>query len=258
VETKKPKIRYIHMMPAIHRLNLLYHVYPSKANEIWRANIRQVVRRMPIFSGRRVVVAALDGTTHGIDEVRRELEDSHKQIELVATRNDPELREAATLEILLESVESLDEAEASFYGHTKGNSTADNVAGAELWRNAMYHHLLDHVHVCRDLLLSHPCVGTHKIVYPTDSPHLRQPYPTGLRHGNWMFAGTFFWFRHSAIYSRDWRNIPADRYGAEAWLSGLFTHDQAATVFQPWPADQYPMPSPYNPRLYQWPIHDEP
>jgi hypothetical protein len=50
--------------------------------------------------------------------------------------------------------------------------------------------------------------------------------------------------------------VPRDRYGAEAWLSTLFSADQAATVFQPWPASEYPVVSPYDPSIYQHPLRD--
>jgi len=253
----RPRVRHIYMWLAIHRLNCLYHVYPSTANDVWRANVRQLLKRMHVFNGRLVVAVAVDDTTHTAQEVQREFGDV-RRIEMLVLPNDPTLRETATLLPLLEAVQSENKAEATFYAHTKGNSTRDSALGAELWRNAMYHHLLDHVHVCRDLLMSHPCVGTHKMVYPRHSPDLRVPYPTRLQHGNWLFAGTFFWFRHDAVFTHPaWRDVPRDRYGAEAWLSGLFHHQQAASVFQPWPADQYPTPSPYNPRIYRRPIRDE-
>jgi hypothetical protein len=123
-----------------------------------------------------------------------------------------------------------------------------------MWRNQAYHSLLDGVNVCRDLLLTHPCVGTHKMVWPENG---QPPYPSGLVHGNWMLAGTFFWFRHSDVFThQNWRDVPRDRYGAEAWLSGLFKPEQAASVFQPWPVSEYPTPSPYDPALYLWPIRD--
>jgi hypothetical protein len=88
--------------------------------------------------------------------------------------------------------------------------------------------------------------------WPVDDKYLRCPYPNRLDHGQWMFAGTFFWFRHDAVFGKpNWWRIPRDRYGAESWLSGLFDVHEAATVFQPWPASEYPPPSPYDPRLYQ-------
>lgn len=239
------------MWPGVQRLNLLYHVCPLKSNDVWRANVRQVVRRLRIFNGRKVVAIATGNKLHGVDIVRKAFDDP--AIEYLEIPNDRELREVATFLPLLEAVKSDDPEEASFYGHTKGNSTRDNALGAEMWRNAMYHHLLDHVNVCRDLLLKHPCVGTHKMHFGDATT----PYPSGLRHGAWMFAGTFFWFRHDAVFAHPrWRDVPRDRYGAEAWLSGLFEPDEAATVFQPWPANEHPTPSPYDPALYTWPIRD--
>lgn len=237
--------------PSVRVLNLLYHVCPLKGNDVWRANVRQLAKRLRIFNGRKVVAVVTGDKLHGPQVVRDEFHDP--TIEYLEIPNDPQLREVATFLPLLESVASENPDEASFYAHTKGNSTRDDALGAEMWRNAMYHHLLDGVNTCRDLLLTHPCVGTHKMVWPENTP----PYPSRLKHGNWMFAGTFFWFRHQDIYGHpQWREIPADRYGAEAWLSGLFDASQAATVFQPWPASEYPTPSPYDPALYLWPIRD--
>jgi len=240
--------------PSIQRLNLIYHVCPLRKNEVWRRNVRQLRQRLRIFNGRKIVAVVLGDDMEPCSSVRDEFGHDGHDIELLQLPNDPELRETATFLQLLEEVVSLDEAEATFYAHTKGNSTRDNALGAEYWRNAMYHHLLDHVNVCRDLLLRHPCVGTHKIVWPST---MRSPFPNRLSVGNWMFAGTFFWFRHDAVFGHpNWHEVPHDRYGAEAWLSTLFEPDEAATVFQPWPASEYPMPSPYNPGLYCEPRRD--
>ncbi|MHB8953575.1 MAG: hypothetical protein ACYC4U_11445 [Pirellulaceae bacterium] len=245
------RIHRVHHWPSVCRLNLIYHVCPLKSNDVWRANVRQLVRRLRIFSGRKVVAVAVGEKLHSLDVVRKEFGDP--AIEYLEIPNDKELREVATFLPLLQAVESTDPEEASWYGHTKGNSTRDNALGAEMWRNAMYHHLLDGVNVCRDLLLTHPCVGTHKI----QTPKGVSIYSSGLLHGQWMFAGTFFWFRHNTVFGHpDWRKVPQDRYGAEAWLSGLFPARQAATVFQPWPVSEYPVPSSYDPRLYLWPIRD--
>lgn len=245
-----PVVR-IHVFPSVHILNLLYHVYPSKKNDVWRANVRQVVRRIKVFSGRKVVAVATAPDLHGIDVVRSEF--GEQGIEYLEIPNDTQLREVATFLPLLELVASDDPEEASFYAHTKGNATADNALGAEMWRNQAYHSLLDGVNACRDLLQTHAAVGTHKMVWPDGM----SPYPSGLNHGNWMLAGTFFWFRHRDVFTHPaWRDIPRDRYGAEAWLSGLFAPERAATMFQPWPVNEYPTPSPYDPALYLWPIRD--
>jgi hypothetical protein len=112
----------------------------------------------------------------------------------------------------------------------------------------MYHALLDDMQAVRHNLLRAPAVGCNLLIWPHDTA---PPYPTQLKHGHWMFAGTFFWFRNSAVFSRpDWRNVPNDRYGAESWLSGMFEPHEVVVMRQPWPADQYPTPSPYDPTLY--------
>ena len=245
------RIQKVYVQPSVRVLNLLYHVCPLRSNDVWRGNVRQLTKRLRIFNGRKVVAVATGDKLHNPQVVRDEFRNA--TIEYLEVPNDMQLREVASFLPLLESVASDDPEEASFYAHTKGNSTRDNALGAEMWRNEMYHSLLDKVNVCRDLLWSHPCVGTHKMQFPLES----SPYPSGLQHGNWLYAGTFFWFRHRDVYSHpQWREIPADRYGAEAWLSGLFDASRAATVFQPWPASEYPTPSPYDPALYLWPIRD--
>ena len=251
----RPRIRAITMWPSVRRLNLLYHVCPLKKNDVWRANVRQIVRRLNIFNGRKVIAVVRGNGLHGLDVVRHTMGDD--TVEYLELPNDEQLRETATFRQLLESIESTDPEEASFYGHTKGNSTRDNALGAELWRNAMYHQLLDGVNVCRDLLATHPCVGTHKMQWANDED---VPYPTLVSNAHrWMFAGTFFWFRHVDVFShREWPDVKQDRYGAEAWLGQMFRPEHGATVFQPWPVSEYPPPSPYDPRLYLWPIRDVP
>lgn len=242
-----------HWWPSVHKLNLAYHVCPMKANDIWRQNIAQLKRRMHVFTGRRVVAVVHGPGLESIDRVRRELND--ERVEYLELPNDPELRETATFPPMLHQLVSLDESEATFYAHTKGTSTDGDSRAVECWRNAMYHHLLDHIHVCRDLMLTHPCVGTHKTIWP---PTMRPPFPTGLNVGDWMYCGAFFWFRHDAVFGHpQWDDVPMDRYGAEAWLSTLFDANEAATVSQPWPVNEYPMPSPYKLSLYSGSHHDD-
>lgn len=249
----RPLVQQFYKRQSITRTNMLYHVCPIASNNVWRLNIQQMRRRLHVFTGSKIVAVARDDGLLPLDEVRREFNDD--SIQYVTVPNDRELREVASFLPLLEMVESTNPVEATFYAHTKGNSTKDDALGAEMWRNAMYHHLLDHANVCLDLLMTHPCVGTHKMVWPPDG---KSPFPSGIHNAKkWMYAGTFFWFRNRDVFNQsDWRNVPRDRYGAEAWLGNLFETDSAATVFQPWPAAEYPIASPYDPKLYKWPIRD--
>ena len=121
----------------------------------------------------------------------------------------------------------------------------------------MYRHLLDQPELIREKLRIFPAVGACQMVWPAGHPG---PYPTqqpDVSHlyvhlpGNWTFAGTFFWFRHDAIFKHpNWRNVARDRYGAEAWLSSMLEDKQALSVYQPWPTDQFPTPNPYDPLIH--------
>ena len=232
--------------------NLIYHVCPLKTNDGWRMNVRQLVRRMGVFNGQRVIAIARGEGLEPPDAVRDEL--AGFGCDFWELPNDPQLREVATFLPLLITVANQDERQATFYAHTKGNSTIDSRLGAELWRNEMYHQLLDEWQDCMADLGEHVACGINKIVWPEPS---QSPYPTRLSTGRWMFAGTFFWFRHDLVFGHNhWRRVAMDRYGAEAWLGGMFEPEHAKSRFQPWPETQFPCPSPYNPLLYESPIRD--
>lgn len=232
--------------------NLIYHVCPLTANDLWKKNVAQLRRRLDVFSGRKVIAIATGKGCHPPATVRSEL----PGCEFLELPSDAELREVVTFLPLLVSVADPDPRQATFYAHTKGNSTDGSVQGSVYWRNAMYHHLLDRVGDCMEELETHACCGTHKMIW--GHCKLGPPYPSGLNHGGWMLAGTFFWFRNDRVFSHsNWRHVPADRYGAEAWLSGLFHWAEAASVYQLWDEYEYPAPNPYDPGLYHDQIEDE-
>ncbi len=235
--------------------NLIYHVCPLTANDLWRKNIAQLQRRLDVFNGRKIIAIATGTECCKAMVVRESLKDTG--CEFLELPNDRELREVATFLPLLISVADPDPRQATFYAHTKGNSTDGSVEGSMYWRNAMYHHLLDRVDDCMEELETHACCGTHKMIWGLRGQGA--PYPSGLNHGGWMLAGTFFWFRNDRVFNHHrWRHVPADRYGAEAWLSGLFHWSEAASVYQLWDEYEYPAPAPnpYDPSLYPDPIPD--
>jgi hypothetical protein len=226
--------------------SLIYHVCPLRNNDIWRRNLQQLLWRIELFDGKRVIAVAHDGgeRLHDPDEVAAMF--SGVRATLLRRRNDRHLREVASFRDLLEEVKDLGPDNAVFYAHTKGNSTTESVEGATYWRNMMYHELLDEHERCMRLLEAYDAVGTTKIVWPRG---FRSPYPSRLEHGSWMFAGTFFWFHAHTVFSRpNAMYVPQDRYGAEAWLSGILDASEAKSVFQPWLEDQFP--NPYDPRWY--------
>jgi hypothetical protein len=223
----------------------IYHVYATKANDIWRLNVDQLLSHVDAFNGRRIAAIACDGNTHSFDVAAKDLESAG--FKCYEFPNDRELREVVTFLPLLCSVADVDRRDAVFYAHTKGNTTGDDPYAAAIWRNVAYRELLGEWRRCVELLEQFDAVGIHKMVWPEE---MLPPYPTKLKHGHWMFAGTFFWFRAHAVFRREWRNVPIDRYGAEAYLAGLLEPDKVKSVYQVWPEEQYPTPSPYDVATY--------
>jgi hypothetical protein len=232
---------------AITTRNLLYHVCPLAANDVWRQNVRQLLRRIDLFNGRRVIAIATGGNLESAGAVETLFAD--RGCQLLHVTNDPQLREVVTFLPLLEAIADADPNQATFYAHTKGNSTAVNMEGARRWRNLMYHALLDRWPEClADLSQDNiALVGTHFMHW---QPR-RSPFPTRLDNRyHWIFAGTFFWFRHDRVFaSPHWREVPRDRYGAEAWPGQMFPPADGVCV---WPADGRNLAgvNPYDPQLY--------
>ena len=233
---------------AITKRNLLYHIYPAEGYE---KLVHEIAEHLHIFNGKVCVAISVDcfyQIKKASDFIRKVLEPD----ELDIIQNDTQVRETATFQTLLDHVLDTDPNTATFYCHTKANSTADNKKGAELWRKVMIERLLGHWSDAMEHLRRYPFVGTHKMIWPEDA---LPPYPTRLRaRHQWMMAGTFWWFRHDPvgnIYTPDL--LKWDRYGVEALPSQMFPHEEAYSMWQPWGESEqaYPQRSPYDPRLYE-------
>lgn len=247
--------QHLHNTPrpvsTITKRNLLYHVTPFASNDIWRRNIQQLVRRLDLFNGRRVIAVATGEGLASPEEVRTSL--GHLDVEIMPHPNSRELRENATFLKLLERVASTDPSEATFYAHAKGVAKdilcSGDPVGSRYWRNAMYHELLDDWERIAELLEEYPVVGTHR------RHHAEQPqiYPDGQSSSDWHFAGTFFWFRNWDVYATNrWRDVwQPTGWGAEAWVGRIFPFDQSACLAYDGLEDAY------NPDSYCPQIDDE-
>jgi hypothetical protein len=249
--------------PKIVKRNLLYHVCPLMANDHWRQNLKKLREHIELFNGKRLIATACcgPGETKGSatcrsSEVHAEL--TGCKCEFMDLYNDPILRERTSFLQLLLSIAGDDPSEATFYGHTKGIATCDTsdktqttevrIQGSVRWRNAMYHHLLGRWKAVMQALRTHACVGTTQIALDGLDPW---PWPEAMRYGYWHFAGTFFWFRHDAIFTRPaWRNIPCHHYGVEAWLGGFVPLAESHSIFQPFNRFGPPPFRVYEPETY--------
>lgn len=200
------------------RRNLIMHLYPVAANDMWRFNVEQVLERLELFNGRRIVSVATDGSTVPIEQVERAFE---SRVEIRQVPNDPKRGELASFYNLLDAVMSDDPAECTFYCHGKGVSdgrlsrTKTNRSTVRSWVDWMYRLSLDDWPHIEHLLQSHGAVG----------PFRKQRQ---LAKSHWYFSGAFYWFRNCYTHQRNWRYITREYYGAEAWPGSLFSLQESA------------------------------
>ena len=97
----------------------------------------------------------------------------------------------------------------------------------------MYRVLLGDMPTVQDALRKYAAVGTTKMVHSEKTWR----FPTGNLPVRWIFAGTFFWFRHDAVFGipAEQRKVIRDVYGVEGWLGGFLDPEDGYSMFQPWP-----------------------
>jgi hypothetical protein len=237
-----------HSYPPIATRNLIYHIYPHGS---WLNAVRETAVHIDVFNGRRLVAIACD-LGMNIEEVRKLVTPLLKPTQLFVMPNDKDLRETVTFEPLLRAVLNDSPTEATFYAHSKANTTDGSVDGATRWRQVMAANLLGRWQDAVRHLQSHVFVGTHKMIWPAHQP---PPFPTLLKPNHpWMHSGTFWWFRHDEV-SRRYKPdmIARDRYAVEAFPAQIIPHEMAYSMWQPWDEHEnaWPQRNPYDPELYE-------
>lgn len=194
--------------------NLLFHVYP-KRRTLWRWHVEQLVRHRAVWNGRRHVVIVLDDHT----ESRKDIELAFEPLgaELHFRRNDPELGEVAYFIEMLGLLESQDQNEATFYAHAKGVTRDTMLNAIQMWSLAMYDLNLTFPGIIDKRLKTAATVGAFRVQIPHSG-------------ATWCFAGTFFWLKHSELFSRTWTKIERERYGVEGYPGRHFKFEQSSSL----------------------------
>lgn len=194
--------------------NLLFHCYPrAAAAELWTWHIDQLLKYKPVWSGRRIVVVVLDKTTSPETLVRQKLAPLEAEI---LVRPNQALHETTHFLEALGELQSLRQDEATFYAHTKGVSHCGppkygfDQAGIKRWTQALYQLNLSRPDLIDRVLEQSAVAGAFRV-------HIRHA------DANWLYSGTYFWMRHSAIFSRNWKDIYRDRTGVEGYPGRHFT-----------------------------------
>lgn len=198
--------------------HLTYHLYPS--GPMWRWNVKQLLQRLSLFNGRRLVTVALGPNTDEVDEVRELL--AGQDVEFVIVPNDPNARELVSHVPMIARLEDYrSDSDVTFYGHGKGASSYTYGKGVERWAAAMYASLLDYWPAVRLQLASAAAVGVYRRILS----------PAPAAHVGWHYSGSFRWLRNKDLYSRNWRAIDTGWYGPETYPGRHFTRDESSCLF---------------------------
>lgn len=218
--------------PPVTTRNLLYHVYPLRGS-CWKWNVDQLLRRIGLFNGKRIVAIAVDDGTDPADDVRRAFGDA---VQFVVVPNAKDRWDGAAFEAIYSRVESVDPGEVTFWAHAKGVTSRQWAGDApKLWAAAMYAVNLDYWPVVERLLARRPVVGAFK----------RQGKSWEASASLWHYSGSFHWFRHAPLFSQpNWREIDAFYGCMESYPSIHFADSDAGNLF-------YGFSDPGQPTLYQ-------
>jgi hypothetical protein len=196
--------------PTIKTRNLVYHCYPDGN---WRWNLERLFDKLHIFNGKRVACVVSGVNSDNMLGAIREL--TGHGFHLVVKPNDRKLCDSVAFLEMLGVVQSADAEEATLFAHTKGATS-----GQQNWGELMYSWCLDHADEMLDGLRTHPVAGTRKCVV-ANPQHF--PYNSA-----WHYSGSFCWYRHDALFSRDWNaRPPVNRYFVECYPSLFFSADEA-------------------------------
>jgi hypothetical protein len=196
--------RYIRTDPSMKR-NIYYYVYPLKGS-IWEWNLEQLAPYLGHFNGRKLIRIAIDEKTESAEAVEKKLPGTGWTV--LVGDNDHNFGEQKFFIQDFSSLESHDASEITFRAHAKGvTRTGDMLKNVMAWTKAMYWLNLKNVGLIDKLIAKYSAVGAFQIDIPDHH-----------RHSLWHYSGSFFWLRHSTIFSRLWRDIEKDFWGVEHYV----------------------------------------
>jgi hypothetical protein len=197
--------------------HLTYHLYP--VGEAWRWNVAQLLQRLSLFNGRRLVAVATSPATASFADVCAHF--AGLDVECIEVPNDGTLREMSSYPLLVEALEGYRGVhDVTWYGHGKGATSEAWAPGARRWTTAMYEALLDHWPAVRRALRSACAVGIYR----------RRRAGLPGHSVPWHYSGTFRWARNADLYSRNWRQIAQNWCGSEGHVPTLFAVEETACL----------------------------
>lgn len=201
--------------------HLAYHIYPFSGNGTWRRNVEQLLKRIKMFNGRRVVAIATEVRMDPPSKVKQAFKGEVD--EFIEVPNEPRLREVASFLPLMERLASTARHEAVFYGHAKGvTRPVNDGVSVHPWADLLYESCLDYWPLVEQLLTKHPIAGSMK---------KNGAMFTGSR-STFHYSGAFYWLRSCMVFNRPmWKTVDQQWWGTEAWPGLAFSAKEAATIF---------------------------
>lgn len=206
----EPPLSPLSYLPGPITRHLIYHVWPVRGKGVWQWNLDQILKRIDLFNGRRLIGVVTDDSTDPPEAVMDYL--AGHNFESIVLPNDPKLGEVVTFLPMLSRLRSVDRNEVIFYAHAKGMKTShppitSPPAIVHRWAEAMYELCLDDWPRVETALVGHGFAGNF----------MRNFGPNNLN-----YSGTFFWLRSAHVFSRKWQDIRRRYGGVEFWPSNVF------------------------------------
>lgn len=198
------------------RRNLICHIFPVRHGQ-WRRTVQHLLRRWDLFNGCKVIAVATDQSCDSVRDVQVAFGNHASEIEWLHFENNPALREVVSFASMLERVESIDQNEATFCCHAKGATRNGDCCLSHPWADVMFSVCLDVWSLVECALKDKPICGAFKL-YGRDAV-------------DWIFAGSFYWIRHDATFSRNWRDVPQIWTGTENWPCTVFRREESRCLF---------------------------
>lgn len=197
--------------------NLIYHVWPVK-NSMWQWNIDQLLRRIDMFNGQRIIAIVHDVKSDDPNEVVEKF--NGHNCEFIVKPND--IGESNTFGLMLDRVRSTQLNEVTFYAHAKGVKYGPNATDQiRTWAELLYRFNLDDWRTVKAHLSKYPVTGAMRMMGQFDSHK---------RLNEWHYSGTFFWIRHALAFTRGNLEVKHFYGGVEAWPGMYFNKEDTGCI----------------------------
>jgi len=222
----KPKIENITSLPfdGDPIVNLMYHIYPI--GDKWMWNLDQLLERISLFNGRKIIGIVVDEKSATPDEVRKYIGSNAN--EYLIYENHSSQHEMRSFEDQLKELETNDPNHITFRAHAKGVS---NFTVKHTRKNKKSDHIIDWVEMLYTTNLDN---------FDLVKEHLTESAMTGScrKFGQFKndmnkatYSGSFYWFRNCHVFAREWKPKHVKRWACEEWPGSLFSKDDTRCLF---------------------------